>query len=140
MDVNFLVLSHLNRKGDFVSVASRFFDEPPLRIANALSLITTLIRSAFSAYDVNTPKGSEMYRIARHCAMMEFTGFFNDNLDILQNGRGVNTELFGISLANTVEKIAGETRVKSSTVNFLITSTAPVVLAVLYQRTNEKLP
>lgn len=60
-----------------------------------------------------------------------------DNLEIVQKGRGINSEIFGVNLVYTVDEIAYKTKARNKTVNFLMASATPAIMSVLYKIAQE---
>ncbi|GAB3414473.1 hypothetical protein [Niabella aquatica] len=138
MDFKSRVILQLSKENDLISSASTYFKEPPTYIREVIDLITEATVSALHAQNSYHKKADEFFRIGKECSFLNFAAVFNPDLNILEKGRGINSEIFGVGLVHTIEEISRKTNVRSSTVHFLMASVTPAVLSVLHTVNQEK--
>lgn len=132
MDFTYRVISQLNNEKDLILSVSNYFQEPPSAIENAVCLITDIAIAALNFQCAQNKKTEEILRIGKECAILKFSTLFNDDLRIIEKGRGINSEIFGVTLVDTIDEIAKRTQVRNKTVNFLMNAVIPAVLSVLH--------
>ncbi|HMR82025.1 MAG TPA: hypothetical protein PKE30_02800 [Niabella sp.] len=138
MDFKNRVILQLNRENDLISYASIYFKEPPAYIKAVIDLITEATVLALHTQASSHKKADEFSRIGKECSFLNFASVFGTDLNIIEKGRGINSEIFGVSLVHTVDEISRKTNVRNSTVHFLMASVTPAVLSVLHEVNMEK--
>lgn len=138
MDFKHRFISQLNNEKDLILSASDYFKEPSSSIASAVNLITDATIAALNFQCAQNKKTEEIFKIGKECAILKFSTLFSPDLHIVEKGRGINSEIFGVKLVDTIDEIAKETQVRNKTVNFLMTSITPAILSVLHVISEEK--
>ena len=133
MNLKAHVLLELNNKCDFIHAASAFFKESVPCIELALNKITTITTQALTNHCQNSKNATEILQIVKQCSGITFTGFTSNSQEIVQRGRGINTELFGVNLVNQIADIAHNTQTQDRTINGLMAINTPVYLSTLYK-------
>ncbi len=138
MDFKHRVISQLNNEKDLILSASSYFQEPSSAIESAVHLITDAAIAALNFQCAQNKKTEEIFKIGKECAILKFSTLFSDDLHIVEKGRGINSEIFGVKLVDTIDEIAKKTQVRNKTVNFLMASITPAVLSVLHMISEEE--
>ncbi|MCH5600476.1 hypothetical protein [Niabella ginsengisoli] len=138
MDFKSRIISQLQLEGDLCLSASNYFKEPLTYIEKAVDLITDATLNALTGQFENLEKTDEMFKIGKECSVLRFKDFFGPDLYIVQKGRGINSEIFGVKLVHTIDEIAKEANVRNKTINFLMASTTPAILSLLHKLNEEK--
>jgi len=138
MDFKNRVISQLNSENDLISSASSYFKEPPTYIKEVVDLITDATISAVNDQLAHNKKTDELFRIGKECSFLNFATVFSSDLNIIEKGRGINSEIFGVGLVHIVEDISRKTSVRSSTVHSLMAFVTPAVLCTLHKTSHER--
>lgn len=138
MDFRHRVISQLNNESDLILSASHYFKEPALSIENAVGLIIEATITALNFQCAQNKKTDEIFKIGKECAILKFSTLFSIDLHIVEKGRGINSEIFGVNLVDTIDAIARKTEMRNKTVNFLMASISPAILSVLHLISEEK--
>ncbi len=138
MDFKHRVISQLNNEKDLILSASDYFKEPSSAIESAVHLITDATITALNFQCEQNKKTSEIFKIGKECAFLKFSTLFSTDFHIVEKGRGINSEIFGVTLVDTIDEIARKTQVRNKTVNFLMASITPAILSVLHLVSEEE--
>jgi hypothetical protein len=138
MDFKTLIITHLNIESNLISSASNHFKEPIGYIEKAIDLITEATLTALNGQFESLEKTDEILKIGKECSLLKFRDFFAPDLYILQKGRGINSEIFGVALVHKIDEIAKEAKLANKTINLLMASTTPAILSLLHTINEEK--
>ena len=138
MSFLYRVILQLSSKNDFTLLASTFFNESVANIEEAIQSITTTTVTALKFQCFHNKRIDEIFRIGKECSTLQFANIFNSDLAIVEKGRGINSEIFGVNLVHAVDEIAAKSKAKTKTVSFLMTAITPAILSVLHQIGAEK--
>lgn len=138
MDFKYRVISQLNNEQDLILSASKYFKEPSSSIENAVDLITDATIAALNFQCAQNKKTDEIFKIGKECAVLKFSTLFSSDFHIVEKGRGINSEIFGVDLVHTIDEIAKKTQVRNRTVNFLMASITPAILSTLHVISEEE--
>ncbi|ULT43725.1 hypothetical protein KRR40_10170 [Niabella defluvii] len=106
MDFKYRVISQLNNEQDLILSASNYFKEPFSSIENAVNLITDATIAALNFQCAQNKKTDEIFKIGKECAILKFSTLFSSDFHIVEKGRGINSEIFGVDLVHTIDEIA----------------------------------
>ncbi|MCH5715308.1 hypothetical protein [Niabella hibiscisoli] len=138
MDFKHRVISQLNNEKDLILSASDYFKEPSCAIESAVHFIIDATINALNFQCEHNKKTDEIFKIGRECAFLKFSTLFSADFHIVEKGRGINSEIFGVTLVDTIDDIARQAQVRNKTVNFLMASITPAILSVLHVISEEE--
>ncbi|WP_346236350.1 hypothetical protein ABDK00_015890 [Niabella insulamsoli] len=138
MDFKKRILSQIQEDYSLSLSASHHFKEPLTYIENAIDLITDATVDALNKQFDTLGKIDEIFKIGKECSILNWAEVFDFEAAMLQKGRGINSEIFGVKLVDTIDDIAQKANVRNKTINFLMATTTPVILSLFHTLTTEE--